>query len=371
MPTVPVAPLAFLRQNSTNYSVKDVYQMAESFLSLNSLDANSLLVTLGINLPLWCLLAFGLSCFTVLYITQICCAITKRPLYQKLGKQLFLPSFISIMLVTLLPLSIYAMSLSLAQSPPVPQQIFIKNSIYSFLGIIVLLLSLRIFNRKPAQYSSLQPILATVLILLLLVSAATSIVTLFMTVSTISDGNQALTVFCQALAALIATPNNVVNNITPIFPAYQLTSATQFTVTIAQTALTAAELLVLFLPVAYAVGIVWVFLRRNKDDFGRDYYIFAIKHLAKSACISSAIYAAVALYIFFMYHNILFVPAQQMAFGGIFAATAIIPCLLWAVITRSATPLRLKGAVACAIALLLIHYSLLLTYFQLLFPPIQ
>ncbi len=110
-----------------------------------------------------------------------------------------------------------------------------------------------------------------------------------------------------------------------------------------------AGLLFLFsLSAAGAYGLQFILMRRNKDDFGRDYYTYALKNTSKWA-LFSALPQFVILGWFFM----LRVPVAAAAdfnnptvvFLYAAAALLLLAVVCWTFIARSAAPLRLKPLV--------------------------
>ncbi|MDR1241675.1 MAG: hypothetical protein LBM00_02665 [Deltaproteobacteria bacterium] len=92
---------------------------------------------------------------------------------------------------------------------------------------------------------------------------------------------------------------------------------------------------ILFACIALAASWIgfWILIRRNKNDFGRDYYNFALRRCAWTAFIPALI-CAVAL--------ILHTSGSPLA-PAVFALQALC-CVLWFRAARSAAPLRHKAA---------------------------
>lgn len=105
-------------------------------------------------------------------------------------------------------------------------------------------------------------------------------------------------------------------------------------------------LLLLFsLSAAGACGLQFILMRRNKDDFGRDYYTYALKNTSKWALFPALLQFAVLGW-FFM----LRVPMtaatdftnRTVVFLYAAAALLLLAVACWTVIARSAAPLRAK-----------------------------
>ncbi|MFW5734132.1 MAG: hypothetical protein ACOCWR_03635 [Oceanidesulfovibrio sp.] len=114
--------------------------------------------------------------------------------------------------------------------------------------------------------------------------------------------------------------------------------------------------------VAGGFGTLWLLLRRNMEDFGRDYYAYAFKRAAKFALIFG-IPAACAV----AWHAVWLAPRITpeglasidlthpiwIAFG-VSVGSLLLACALWAVIAASKTPLRQKPAAWLAAVLALL-----------------
>ena len=107
----------------------------------------------------------------------------------------------------------------------------------------------------------------------------------------------------------------------------------------------------LALVLAGGLSLTWLVIRRSKDDFGRDYYKFsmnfaALLSLAFTIClIIPAGWVAIV-------SQMDFVITKLMGGYIIFLSPALILSVLWAVVMRSQTPLRLKPAVFLSILFL-------------------
>lgn len=118
-----------------------------------------------------------------------------------------------------------------------------------------------------------------------------------------------------------------------------------------------AFLLLTGLASGFSLAQVWLFMRRAKADYGRDYYNFALRYCARGAvgfCL-----AATALGGFIFYRLYLLTPHEfrQPADVGILVVAYGLPlvcCMLWAFMAKSDTPLRHKGGAFFSCIFLLI-----------------
>ena len=112
----------------------------------------------------------------------------------------------------------------------------------------------------------------------------------------------------------------------------------------------------------WAIGMQWVFMaislsavlgslylliRRNRDDFGRDYYKFALPVCAKWALFPFvAVLATCAWIAALAYPTVDVMGATPLlAAIGIRGTSLILCVIIWVVIMRTATPLRFKGMI--------------------------
>lgn len=108
---------------------------------------------------------------------------------------------------------------------------------------------------------------------------------------------------------------------------------------------------------AAGFGLVYLLTRRNRDDFGRDYYNFAVSTAAKwavgCAVLTAAAHAWTASFILVLAEGS---PSLELAqwIGGASFGALICAVLLWATVWRSKAPLRRKPAILLAALLLLL-----------------
>ena len=110
----------------------------------------------------------------------------------------------------------------------------------------------------------------------------------------------------------------------------------------------------LSLALAGAAASLYLTLRRNKDDFGRDYYNYALKLACKWALFSSL--PALALHSWFfirLWPAVRELPIAPLLLWSENAAgiCLVLACLLWAAVLKAKNPLRLKFLCLCAAAL--------------------
>ena len=131
----------------------------------------------------------------------------------------------------------------------------------------------------------------------------------------------------------------------------------------------AAQSLALLAAYAGAFGLIHLILRRAKDDFGRDYYRYApsvaaawaLAPMLAALALSGWLYAELPeITRFVVFHG---VTAPLLAAAG---TTALLACLLWLILARSQTPMRLKGLMVLAALLVWAVHTLAATaLFQL------
>lgn len=115
-------------------------------------------------------------------------------------------------------------------------------------------------------------------------------------------------------------------------------------------------------------GQTYLLARREKDDFGRDYYKFALPYCAKWAVAGATMQLAAAAALFAMLYLPMFpieltvsIPLLQGLLNDplfvtwmLAIALPLIACIFWITIIFSATPMRRKVGVYCAAIIMLI-----------------
>ena len=116
-----------------------------------------------------------------------------------------------------------------------------------------------------------------------------------------------------------------------------------------------------------AFSLVYLLARREKDDFGRDYYKFAVPYAAKWAIAGAILQAACTAAVFGSYYfyilsgALALTPTLQTAIMNplliVWLAPMIIPliaCIFWIFIIMSAAPMRRKVSMYCGALLMLV-----------------
>lgn len=123
-----------------------------------------------------------------------------------------------------------------------------------------------------------------------------------------------------------------------------------------------------FFALAAAAGLSCTYLifRRHKDDFGRDYYNFALKLSSNLALLFMACFLACQGWLFTQlpetFKTIILGTPLGLVWGGA-AGLGFICALLWLLIWRSTTPLQFKGLSIVATTLLWLMHTLNATFF--------
>ena len=109
-------------------------------------------------------------------------------------------------------------------------------------------------------------------------------------------------------------------------------------------------LLAFGLAAAGCLGLIWLLLRRNIDDYGRDYYGFAAKWCARWAAVGGWAAAAVGV--------LLGIASDSTGTGAVGMGFFLVPLLaasiVWTTVSASSMPMRHKiGMVACIFLLAL------------------
>ncbi|GAB6038739.1 hypothetical protein JCM15519_32980 [Fundidesulfovibrio butyratiphilus] len=96
---------------------------------------------------------------------------------------------------------------------------------------------------------------------------------------------------------------------------------------------------------AAALGACYLIYRRDKDDFGRDYYNYVLKLCAKLALAATllalGVQGGLCWKLWSLVHEM---PIRPVFFWGqsLSGAFALLACLLWILVLRSKNPLRMK-----------------------------
>lgn len=122
----------------------------------------------------------------------------------------------------------------------------------------------------------------------------------------------------------------------------------------------ASQYILLGTALAAGLSCAYLVLRRNKDDFGRDYYRFSLKLAARWAIIPMIGQIACQGWLFALLPETTRTLILSTPLGAAWAAAAILPLIciiLWAVIAKSQAPLRLKGMTFVAAVLLWLAHA--------------
>ncbi|MDC0335624.1 hypothetical protein OAN24_01830 [Pseudodesulfovibrio sp.] len=118
---------------------------------------------------------------------------------------------------------------------------------------------------------------------------------------------------------------------------------------------------ILTLSAAAGLSCVYLVLRRNKDDFGRDYYNFALKLAARWATLPMFGFLACQGWLFAVLPENFRIMTLGTPLGIIWAVgtgLGVICAIIWILIARSTAPLQLKGLTFLAAGLLwLMHVA--------------
>lgn len=126
-------------------------------------------------------------------------------------------------------------------------------------------------------------------------------------------------------------------------------------------ALPVAAVYTVFIMVAAAgLSCAWLVMRRNKDDFGRDYYNFSLKLAARWAFIPMIGVLAFQGWLFASLPDTVCTLVTGTPLGLVWAAGAalsLVCAVIWLLIARSGSPLRLKGLTFLAAVLLWLSHT--------------
>ena len=118
---------------------------------------------------------------------------------------------------------------------------------------------------------------------------------------------------------------------------------------------------------AAALSCAYLVLRRNRDDFGRDYYNFSLKLAARWAFIPMLGFLACQGWLYAILPGAVRTMTLEtpLEYVWLAAVTLGAVCLVpWLLIARSETPLRLKGLCFLALVLLWLMHTLNATLFM-------
>ena len=102
---------------------------------------------------------------------------------------------------------------------------------------------------------------------------------------------------------------------------------------------------------AGALGAVWLLMLRNRQDYGRDYYNFALPYCAKWAIAGTITALPLAIVLYFQAMRIMLPELSHDASLPLLVAACALPLLssgLWTAVCKSPTPLRHKISIVIA-----------------------
>jgi hypothetical protein len=122
----------------------------------------------------------------------------------------------------------------------------------------------------------------------------------------------------------------------------------------------------LVLSAAAALSLVYMIIRRNKDDFGRDYYNFSLRLAARWAVLPMIGFLGCQGWVFARLPEnlktiVLGTPLAYVWAG--LTATGAVCAFIWIIFARSESPLRLKGLAFLAVGLFWLMHALNATLF--------
>ena len=120
-----------------------------------------------------------------------------------------------------------------------------------------------------------------------------------------------------------------------------------------------------------AFGALWMALLRNRQDYGRDYYAFALPYCARWALWGTGCAMPVALLMYFQAKSLMPPELAHNPPQLLLALACVCPvpaCLLWMRIIASQTPMRHKISIVLALLLLMAAVSGQLSVMTSIFP---
>ncbi len=117
------------------------------------------------------------------------------------------------------------------------------------------------------------------------------------------------------------------------------------------------EALGLSLAAAAGLGLVYMILRRSKDDFGRDYYNYCLRYCASWAMAGGLICLVMGGWLVAVLHPQVFrlelsEPKVHLFLAGLLCM--VLACVSWGLVRNSETPLRHKPAIVMGAVFLLL-----------------
>ena len=110
------------------------------------------------------------------------------------------------------------------------------------------------------------------------------------------------------------------------------------------------------LALAAAFACIWLLLMREKQDYGRDYYAFALPYCARWAAGFTVLAVCAGIFVFYQSRALMLPELSHepsLFLDCLTAGLPLLACLIWLLVARSAHPMRHKISVALACFLLL------------------
>ncbi|MFP4071153.1 MAG: hypothetical protein ACLFTB_03800 [Desulfovibrionales bacterium] len=107
-----------------------------------------------------------------------------------------------------------------------------------------------------------------------------------------------------------------------------------------------SQLLLLSLGLAWAIALPFLLVRRNRDDFGRDYYNWSITNAARWALVFMLGQFIVLPWVYLLGLEI---GSEHLAFMIGFVVAIFLCAAVWLILLRSITPLRWKGLIILSV----------------------
>ena len=125
------------------------------------------------------------------------------------------------------------------------------------------------------------------------------------------------------------------------------------------------QTLILSVTAGASLALLYLLLRRNLDDFGRDYYRYVVILTAKWLIASLFLSFLPCVWVYFLLGKKILVSSLYLP-GGVILASFVLIVVLNTVLIRSKQPLRLKGVMVCCFLLVWLFFAArLLSYLEL------
>ena len=111
---------------------------------------------------------------------------------------------------------------------------------------------------------------------------------------------------------------------------------------------------------AAAFACIWLLLMRTRQDYGRDYYAFALPYCARWAAGFTFLAVCAGAFVFYESRKLMLPELSQepsLLLDILSAALPLLACLIWLLVARSAHPMRHKISIILACVFLLIGFT--------------